>query len=97
MTEEIEKYNCPNHYMINGLNTMNIITKIMENNSTTYKESWYLGNTLKYLVRYRHKNLVEDLEKAKDYLERLIDEVNRQQTTTTLITKINANSGDKEK
>ena len=39
-------------------------------------EEWQLnfwaGNVLKYLLRYPHKNGVEDLEKAKHYLEYLI-------------------------
>jgi hypothetical protein len=33
---------------------------------------YYSGNVLKYLLRYRYKNGVEDLEKAKHYLEYLI-------------------------
>ncbi len=39
-------------------------------------EEWQLnfwaGNVLKYLLRYPYKNGVEDLEKAKHYLEYLI-------------------------
>jgi len=39
-------------------------------------EEWELnfwaGNVLKYLLRYPYKNGVEDLEKAKHYLEYLI-------------------------
>ena len=33
---------------------------------------FYSGNVIKYLTRYRSKNGLEDLEKAKTYLERLI-------------------------
>jgi hypothetical protein len=33
---------------------------------------YYSGNILKYLLRYKYKNGVEDLEKAKHYLEYLI-------------------------
>jgi hypothetical protein len=33
---------------------------------------YYSGNVLKYLLRYKYKNGVEDLEKAKHYLEYLI-------------------------
>ena len=40
-------------------------------------EEWNLnfwaGNVLKYLLRYPYKNGVEDLEKAKHYLEYLIE------------------------
>ena len=31
------------------------------------------GNIIKYIVRYKLKNGLEDLEKAKDYLDRLIE------------------------
>jgi hypothetical protein len=32
------------------------------------------GNVIKYVARYKHKNGVEDLEKAQVYLTRLIKE-----------------------
>lgn len=32
------------------------------------------GNVIKYVTRYRHKNGLEDLLKARQYLERLIQE-----------------------
>ena len=36
------------------------------------------GNIIKYIVRYKLKNGIEDLEKAKEYLDRLIQrEFNR--------------------
>jgi cobalamin biosynthesis Co2+ chelatase CbiK len=31
------------------------------------------GNVIKYVSRYKHKNGLEDLAKARDYLNRLID------------------------
>ena len=33
---------------------------------------FFEGNALKYLLRYKRKNGVEDLEKAKHYIEYLI-------------------------
>lgn len=30
------------------------------------------GNVIKYVVRYKEKNGLEDLKKAKEYLERII-------------------------
>jgi len=38
-------------------------------------EYYLQGNILKYVWRYRYKGGVEDLEKAKFYLDRLIKEV----------------------
>ena len=34
--------------------------------------NYWAGNIIKYVLRYPHKNGVEDLEKAKHYLEYLI-------------------------
>lgn len=34
---------------------------------------FYTGNIIKYLTRYQQKNGLEDLEKAKTYLDRLIN------------------------
>ena len=36
-----------------------------------------IGNIIKYVVRYEEKNGVEDLEKARWYLDRLISEINQ--------------------
>lgn len=48
-------------------------------------EEWQLnfwaGNVLKYLLRYPYKNGVEDLEKAKHYLEYLIKKEKDASTT----------------
>jgi len=38
-----------------------------------YREAWFVGNVTKYVTRYRKKNGVQDLEKAKHYLEKLIE------------------------
>jgi hypothetical protein len=35
-------------------------------------EGYFLGNILKYVMRYKHKNGVEDLKKASTYLDELI-------------------------
>ena len=38
-----------------------------------YGLNFYAGNVLKYLLRYKDKGGVEDLRKAKHYLEKLIE------------------------
>lgn len=42
-----------------------------------YTDSWRMdfleGNIIKYVTRYKYKNGVEDLKKAKQYIERLIE------------------------
>jgi hypothetical protein len=34
---------------------------------------FFEGNVVKYVTRWRHKNGVQDLYKAKEYLDKLID------------------------
>jgi hypothetical protein len=38
-------------------------------------EAVCVGNIIKYVARYKHKNGVEDLEKARWYLNKLIDSI----------------------
>lgn len=38
-----------------------------------YREAWFVGNITKYVMRYREKNGVEDLKKARHYLDKLIE------------------------
>lgn len=42
-----------------------------------YTDSWKMdfleGNIIKYITRYKYKNGIEDLKKAKQYIERLIE------------------------
>jgi len=41
---------------------------------TSNEMNFLEGNIIKYVTRYKYKNGVEDLMKAKDYLDRLIVE-----------------------
>lgn len=54
----------PNHYDGNVYEPLKIIDH--------YGLDFYEGNVLKYLLRWRKKDGVKDLEKAEDYLSRLI-------------------------
>jgi hypothetical protein len=47
--------------------------EIIERNNLNYWE----GNVLKYLLRYKYKGGVEDLEKAKHYIDYLIEYTQR--------------------
>jgi hypothetical protein len=38
-----------------------------------YGLNFYAGNALKYLLRYRDKGGVQDLEKARHYIDKLIE------------------------
>ena len=43
------------------------------------------GNIIKYVVRYKEKNGLEDLNKAKEYLDRLIEEELKKSRKTGII------------
>lgn len=47
---------------------------IFEDDLLTYEQvtGFYLGNTIKYLKRYKQKNGIEDLKKVKVYIDQLI-------------------------
>lgn len=47
---------------------------IFEDDLLTYEQvtGFYLGNTIKYLKRYKQKNGIEDLKKVKVYVDQLI-------------------------
>lgn len=67
----VDMVNSPPHYNQAGIECLDAIRA-----ATNEGYEFYLqGNIIKYLWRYRYKNGVEDLNKAKFYLERLIKEV----------------------
>lgn len=64
----------PNHYQSkNGIEVFDVIKAFTEELNGI--ESFYVGNILKYICRYKKKNGIEDLEKAKNYLDILINEL----------------------
>lgn len=62
-----------NRYKIGGRDSMQTILEITKRNCQETTDSIYLFNVLKYLIRYPFKNKINDLRKAQDYLQRLID------------------------
>lgn len=70
--EEEDMVNSPAHYNKAGIETIDIIQSVTKDGFEAYLQ----GNILKYVCRYRYKqNAVEDLEKARWYLNRLIETV----------------------
>lgn len=49
-------------------NGIDVIEFCLRNNLTFMQ-----GNVIKYVTRYKNKNGIEDLEKAKEYIDRLIE------------------------
>ena len=60
----------PSHYNQNGTETIEVIKAGM---SAEQFEGFLVGNVIKYISRYKYKNGVEDLEKARFYLDKLVD------------------------
>ncbi|WP_376698756.1 DUF3310 domain-containing protein [Listeria booriae] len=71
---QIEKYkvndnvNNPSHYKTGGIETLDYIKAKVPD-----YPSYVVGNIIKYITRYEHKNGLEDLKKAQFYLDDLIE------------------------
>lgn len=61
----------PSHYKQGGMETIKILKAKLT--PEQYK-GFLMGNIIKYITRHEHKNGVEDLRKAKVYLNWLIKE-----------------------
>lgn len=66
----------PNHYQLEGLGieVKDIIFEVTKD--LKGKEAVCVGNILKYVMRAKKKNGLEDYKKAYEYLEYLIGEQN---------------------
>lgn len=62
----------PDHYKNGGLETWDVIKAWM---SPEAFKGYLGGNVMKYISRWEHKNGLEDLKKARVYLDKLIGEV----------------------
>ena len=62
--------NAPSHYRVAEIEAIDYISGQLGSGVKNYLE----GNILKYMHRWRYKNGVEDLRKAKWYLDKLIYE-----------------------
>lgn len=63
------------HYANNGIEPIEIMRKNFNHDEFM---GFCKGNVLKYILRYEDKNGLEDLEKARIYLNWLIDEYKRE-------------------
>lgn len=60
----------PNHYIQNGISVWDVIKAYTED--LTGVDAFNAGNAIKYILRWHHKNGIEDLKKAKVYIDALI-------------------------
>lgn len=64
-------FKTPAHYVLeDGSDSMDVVAKILGREQF---KGFLRGNALKYLIRYELKGGVEDLRKALDYIERLVE------------------------
>ncbi|HDT8811598.1 TPA: DUF3310 domain-containing protein [Listeria monocytogenes] len=67
-TDTSDNINNPEHYTAGGIETLDYIKAKVSD-----YPSYAVGNILKYVSRYEHKNGIEDLKKAQFYLNDLIE------------------------
>ena len=67
--------NTPNYYLKDGIECQVVIDVITSD--CIGAESFYIGNIIKYLWRYKNKNCIDDLRKAQTYVENLIGYITR--------------------
>lgn len=72
-TVEPDPVNHPEHYTRGGIECIDAITAAVCELPGT--EAWLVGQVIKYVWRYKWKNGLEDLSKARFYLDRLIDTI----------------------
>ena len=69
-----DNVNHPDHYQnIAGVEAIDILNDVVKD--LPGKQAAMLWNTLKYLLRFQKKNGVEDLKKARNYLDYLINDI----------------------
>lgn len=64
----------PNHYKGKNLECVQAIDEILLVNNSQGVSAYYLSNIVKYIWRYKNKNGIQDLQKAKKCIELLIEE-----------------------
>lgn len=71
-SDKPDMVNHPDHYISeNGLEAIDVIESFTSDLSGY--EAVETGNVLKYMLRWKHKNGLEDLKKAQWYLNKLIE------------------------
>lgn len=75
-----DNVNHPDHYQnIAGVEAIDILNDVVKD--LPGKQAAMLWNSMKYLFRFHKKNGVEDLKKARNYLDYLIDDMEATQDT----------------
>lgn len=65
--------NRPQHYLFGGMELIDIIDALLLDGGFTPFQGFYVATILQYIVRFPKKNGLQDLRKARFYLNRLIE------------------------
>lgn len=77
MNTSVDMVNHPSHYQSkDGLEAIDVIETFTE--GLQGFEATNTGNVIKYMCRWKKKNGVEDLKKARWYLDRLIKKLEKE-------------------
>lgn len=69
----MDKVEHPSHYQGSfGIEAVDVIRNFA---TVEMEQGFYWGNVIKYLTRWKRKNQREDLEKAKVYLDWLLESI----------------------
>lgn len=69
-----DNVNHPSHYNTGSIEVIDYIEDKLDYNEFT---GYLTGNIIKYISRYKHKNGIEDLQKAEWYLNYLINYIKK--------------------
>jgi len=70
-----DNVNSPRHYTTGDIEVIDYI----QDNLQGGFESYCIGSILKYISRYKNKNGIEDLKKARWFLNKVINELDDKQ------------------
>lgn len=76
---QMDVVNKPPHYNAANIECIDAMTAMVEGADVPAHESYCWQNAFKYLWRFPYKNGLEDLRKARWYLDRLIAHLERHQ------------------
>jgi hypothetical protein len=69
-----DEINKPNHYHKNEIDVNGYLEKhFPKEANVTVAEGFYIGNIIKYVSRHKEKGGMRDLEKAKYYIDKLME------------------------
>ena len=74
LNEGEDMVNHPNHYMVGGIEALQVIEAKLGGTPNEMYRGYLMGNVMKYLMRSPYKGKrVEDLKKAQFYLNELVE------------------------